>query len=350
MSAYHNEKFSDCEQIKSRAEAIKIGEKVISAALRVSVVIPAYNVAGFIAAALESVLAQTFKDYEIILVNDGSPDTRELEIAVAPFREQIVYARQANGGASRARNLAICLARGELVAFLDGDDLWFPEHLAGLIKFLDENQFEMVYSDALLFGEPLFEGKLFSENSSSNNEITPECLIAAECDVITSGTVLKKSCLEKFDLFDVSLPRMQDFDLWFRLSRGGVKINFLDEVSVKYRVHTGSLSGSNVTRAKRNIHAMNVIKEKYELTATEKAAWEKQMAFSVAEYELECGKLCFVEGEYGEAREHFMVANEYYRKPKLNLIIKMLQISPKLARRLFQKLRPAEFSFIEPEK
>ena len=246
MSAYYNEKFSDCEQIKSRIEKLSIGGEVIGAP-RVSIIIPAYNVARFIAGTLESILAQTFNNYEIILINDGSPDTGELKSAAAPYLEKIIYVEQVNGGASKARNLAIYLARGELVAFLDGDDLWFPEHLADLIEFLDRTNVEMAYSDAILFGEPLFEGRLFSEDSPSNTAITPECLIAAECNVITSGTILKKSCLEKFDMFDVSLPRMQDFDLWFRLSRNGVKIGFLDKVSVKYRVHTGSLSGSNVT-------------------------------------------------------------------------------------------------------
>ena len=349
MSAYYNEKFSDCEKIRERIEELKIGDKV-AAAPRVSIIIPAYKIARFIAETLETILTQTFADYEIIIINDGSPDTPELEKTLKPFQEQIIYARQSNGGASKARNLAICLARGELFAFLDGDDLWFPEHLEKLVKFLDENRLEMVYSDAVLFGEAMFEGKLYSDDAPSNGEITPECLIAAECNVITSGTIVKKNCLEKFDLFDVSLTRMQDFDMWFRLARNCVKIGFSDQVTVKYRVHTTSLSGTNVERAERNIRAMNVISEKYDLTETERAAWNRQMAFSVAECELERGKLCFVREEYDEARRHFIAANRFYRKTKLKLLIEMIKISPKFARRLFQNLRPAEYSFIEPEK
>src|SRR5262245_33441277 len=92
----------------------------------VSVIIPAYNIAPFIAEALESVLAQTFTDYEIIVVNDGSPDTEELERVLAPYLSRIRYFKQENQGAGAARNAGLNVATGEYVAFLDGDDVWYP--------------------------------------------------------------------------------------------------------------------------------------------------------------------------------------------------------------------------------
>src|ERR1700745_3077470 len=91
---------------------------------RVSVVIPAYQVAPYIAETLESVFAQTFTDYEVIVVNDGSPDTDELHHAIQPYRERLSYVTRQNGGCSAARNSGLRVARGELVAFLDADDLW----------------------------------------------------------------------------------------------------------------------------------------------------------------------------------------------------------------------------------
>ena len=89
----------------------------------VSVVIPAFRVAGYIAETLDSVLAQTCQDFEILVVNDGSPDTEALRAALAPYRERILYIEQPQGGPSKARNTAIAAARGDLLAFLDGDDL-----------------------------------------------------------------------------------------------------------------------------------------------------------------------------------------------------------------------------------
>src|ERR1035438_7963147 len=95
-----------------------------------SVIIPAYRAAQYIAAALDSVLAQTFKGYEIIVVNDGSPDTEELERALEPYRDRIIYLLQENQGLSGARNNGIRAARGTYIAPLDADDVWAPEHLA----------------------------------------------------------------------------------------------------------------------------------------------------------------------------------------------------------------------------
>lgn len=346
----YEEKFADCERIKRRLTEIRIGINIITEPPKVSVIIPAYNVAGFIAETLDSVLAQTFKNYEIIVVNDGSPDTEEFEFALEPYFDEIIYVKQENLGASRARNSAICLSRGEILAFLDGDDFWFPEFLESQVEFLEKNNFDMVYSDALLFGDPLYAGKTFSETSPSSGTITTERLINCECNVITSGTILKKEWLPKIDLFDTGLKYMQDFDLWFRLAKHGAKIGYQDRVLAKYRVRPDSLTGGNVHRAWRNIRALKVINHKYDLTESERKVWDKQLAVFKAEYELEQGKFSLTKGDFADARGHFVKANEFLHKPKLALIIMLLRFSPKLTLRLFKKLRPAEFSFISPQK
>src|SRR4051812_21258868 len=96
----------------------------------VSIIMPAYRAAAYIAAALDSVFAQTFKSYEVIVVNDGSPDTEELERVLEPYRDRIVYIKQENKGVSAARNAAIRVSRAPFIAQLDPDDLWEPEYLA----------------------------------------------------------------------------------------------------------------------------------------------------------------------------------------------------------------------------
>ncbi len=343
------ERLADCKKIQLRTGEVKIGKNV-RAAPKVSVIIPAYNISTFVAETLNSVFAQTYKDFEVVLVNDGSKDTDELETALEPFWERIVYARQVNLGAAQARNLAICLARGELLAFLDGDDVWRPDFLGSQMDFLEKNQLEMVYCDAELFGEPFFAGKTFMQSAPSSGAVTTVSLISTDCNVITSGTLLKKDLLQKTNLFDTDLPQMQDFDLWFRLARIGTKIGYQTKVLLKYRVRSNSLSGTNVERAARNIRAMSVIESKYALDAREKEAWRKQMAQSQAELELEQSKLSLVEGKFAEAEAHLAVANRFYRKRKLSLVKFLLRLSPKLTLRLFKKLRPDEFSFISPNK
>ncbi len=344
------EKFSDCERILAGLTEKKIGEKVNAAAPKVSVIIPAYNISEYVAETLESVFAQTFTDFEVILVNDGSADTPELKNALAPYFDRIVYAEQKNAGASRARNAAICLSRGELLAFLDGDDLWLPEFLAASVEYLEKNNLEMVYSDALLFGAPLFAGKTFMEKSPSNGEVTTAKLITSECNIITSGTMIKKSLVEKFDLFDTDLKRMQDFDLWFRLVKNGARINYQRDVLLKYRVRLDSLSGTTTDRARRNTFGLDVLREKYALDAEELAALENQTKVFKAELELELGKLRLLEGKFAEAEAHFAEANKLSNRPKLALINRLVKFSPRLTARLFKMMRPSEAAFIAPEK
>src|SRR6185436_15700253 len=95
----------------------------------VSIVIPAYNCAAYLDHTLRSIWAQTFRDYEVIVVNDGSPDTEALEAVLRPYRDRVVYLRQENRGASAARNTGIRASQAPLVAFLDADDAWEPEYL-----------------------------------------------------------------------------------------------------------------------------------------------------------------------------------------------------------------------------
>lgn len=344
------EKFSDCPHILTRLSEKRIGGEVSAAAPKVSVIIPAYNIAAYAAETLDSVFAQTFKDYEVIVVNDGSQDTAELKAALAPYVEKIVYGEQANLGASQARNAAICLSRGELLAFLDGDDVWLPEFLASQIAFLEENNLEMVYCDALLFGEKFFAGKTFMQSAPSNGAVTSVSLINTECNVITSGTIIKRRLIEKFDMFDTDLPRTQDFELWFRLAKSGARIGYQRDVLLKYRVRPHSLSGTNVERAERTVWSMEILRRKYQLDENELNVWENQLASSQAELELELGKLCLVQGDFPQAKNHLAAANKFYRKPKLSLINFLMRLSPSLTARLFKTVRPSEFAFIAPEK
>jgi glycosyltransferase involved in cell wall biosynthesis len=349
MKQYTEEKYADCQEINNRIKNLRVGRQVVETP-RVSVVIPAFDIAPFVKETLNSVFAQTYNNFEVILVNDGSKDTKELETALAPYFDRIVYAEQENHGASQARNTAICLSKGEYLAFLDGDDIWLPDFLLSQVEFLEKNDFDMVYCDAELFGEPLFEGERYTRTSPSRGKVTTESLISAECNVITSGTVLKKDWVVRLNMFDTTLPRMQDFDLWYRLAKNGARIGYQTDVLVHYRVRLNSLSGTNVERSRRNIRALHVIREKYGLNEREKSVWSRQMLVYEAEYELEQGKFSLTRGRFDEAQAHIAKANKYFRKPKLFLLMILLKFAPKLALRLFKTLRPAEYSFIAPQK
>lgn len=346
MTVYREEKLSDASLIRERIEEMTIGAEV-SAAPRVSVVIPAYNVAGYVAETLASVFDQTLRDFEVILVNDGSPDSEMLEAAIAPFGDRLVYVRQANGGASRARNLGIVLARAEWIAFLDGDDIWNPEYLESQLDFAVSNSLDMCYADSLLFGDSQYAGATFMDSAPSEGPVTSVSLITSRCNVITSGTILRRSRLESTKLFDPALHGMEDFDLWFRVARSGAAIGYRKRVLLKYRVRSDSLSGTNVERAERSVRAMEVIAEKYDLDAAEREAIGRRLDVYRAVCELERGKSALVAGDFRAAADSIASANRHFRKPKLALIAATVRIAPGLAQRIFRNLRSSEYSFIE---
>ena len=329
----------------------RIGAKVCQTP-KVSVVIPAYDVSSYIGETLDSVLNQTYSDYETIVINDGSPDKIQLEEALKPYFDHIIYIEQENGGASKARNTGIDEAKGAYIAFLDGDDLWFPTYLDSQLSALEDKKSDMIYSDALLFGSVQNESETYMLKAPSSGEVNAESLISASCNVATSGTVIKKEKLLEHGLFDENLPPVgiEDFELWFRLAKNNVKICYQKKVLLKYRVRSSSLSGSNVERAKRNVIGLQCIDEKHELTQSETQVLSKQINIYRSEVELEKGKSCIAKKDFKTAIKHLSEANRYSRKQKLTLLILLLKIAPVTTYNLFKKLRPVEFSFISAEQ
>jgi glycosyltransferase involved in cell wall biosynthesis len=173
----------------------------------VSVVIPAYNTSRFIAGAIESVLQQTFSSREIIVVNDGSEDTVELEAALQPYFPRLRYFRQENRGPSAARNAGIREARGRYVAFLDSDDVWLPHHLANQITHLeDDHGFGLVYANNAQIDERGYTSNAF-DRVPQDGPVTLESLLAERCTVNTSTVVVLREALLQAGFFDEEMRR-----------------------------------------------------------------------------------------------------------------------------------------------
>ncbi|HEX3101799.1 MAG TPA: glycosyltransferase family A protein, partial [Pyrinomonadaceae bacterium] len=161
----------------------RVGRNVFDTPPKISVVIPAYNVAKFISETLDSVLAQKYREHEIIVVNDGSPDTEQFERAIRPRLEDIIYIKQRNAGAGSARNTAIEHARGHIIAFLDGDDVWLPDFLASQYVFLERNGLDMAYCDASLFGMQSAYRQTFMKTAPSIGEVDFDAILMSRCNV-----------------------------------------------------------------------------------------------------------------------------------------------------------------------
>lgn len=230
---------------------------------KVSVVIPAFNAEEFITETIDSVLAQTYRDYEIIVVDDGSVDnTAEL---VRQFGNPVRYIKTENRGPSHARNVGIREAQGQYVAFLDADDLWTPDKLAIQVEFLSKRpDIDFVFADMLKFSKDQITMPSYFKllkNSPVNIQIPnyEDCLddptrLLLKCNVVPTGTVMvRKDCLERTDLFDEKISNVEDLDLWIRLSLV-CRFGCIPRVLKKKRDHQGNISKNRLRALKAALY------------------------------------------------------------------------------------------------
>ena len=311
----------------------------------ISVIIPAYKLAPYIGETLASVFAQTFTDYEVIVINDGSPDTVELERALEDFRDRIRYLKQENLGAGAARNTGLRAARGEFIAFLDGDDLWLPNYLDEQIKFARAHDCDLVCADATMFGETAPADKTYMEwlmeTAPPVGAVSFRELISAERCLITSGVVARRQPILEAGLFDEALRTAQDFDLWLRLARRGAHLMYQRKALLRYRCHAHGLTGSTLNSINRELNVLDKIEHGYELTADERSEVGNVIRGRRARLEFELGKVLIAQGEVAAAREAFAKACSGPRtwKPKAALWLSRLAPSAMqavFARRLAQ--------------
>src|SRR5205823_3616440 len=207
----------------------------------ISVIIPAYRCSQYIAQTVQSVLAQTFPACELIIVNDGSPDTPLLEAALVPYQESIRYIKQPTRGPSGARNTGILQACGDYIAFLDGDDYWFSDHLAKQVAMLREDPtLDLVYCDYMLLkGERQFARAFDLQPQSA--EVNFESLLVEDCAIGMSTVVSSREPIIRAGSFDQELLRCEDFEMWLRMALAGARMAYHTDVQVFHRINEAGL-------------------------------------------------------------------------------------------------------------
>ena len=324
----------------------RVGRNVFDTPPKISVVIPAYNAAEFISETLDSVIGQKFREHEIIVVNDGSPDTEPFEQAIRNQLEDIIYIKQRNAGAGVARNTAIEHARGHIIAFLDGDDIWLPDFLASQYVHLERNGLDMVYCDAKLFGMRSAYRQSFMETAPSTGEADFDGILNLRCNVITSGTMARKQAIVDAGMFESERVQAEDFHLWLRMAKSGAKIGYQQKQLLKYRVHKGGLSGDSVTRAERSIGVFERVRDTIDLTDQQKNVVATRLAGLEADLAVEQGKAYLLSGDYPEAAMAFRVANRHRKSIKLTAITWLARLAPRLLLKHYKNHRSSEIAFV----
>lgn len=293
----------------------------------VSVIIPAYNAAAYIKETLESVFSQTYPSFEIIVVNDGSPDTPALEVVLQPYRDRIVYLTQENRGLSGARNTGLRAATGSMVALLDADDIWLPDYLEEQTKFLREHrEYDLVYCNALFFGESIYDGKKYMNVCKSEGEATSAAIISRRCHVFVSITA-RTEILKQFT-FDESLRSCEDFDFWLRFTAAGHRIGYHRKVLVRYRKHAASLSANPTRMADYNLRVLTNALTLWPPDSEETKLLLEAKAAKAAELEIIRGKTALRNQDIPAAVTHLKAANRYYKSQKISAVVILLGLMP----------------------
>ncbi len=214
----------------------------------VSVIIPTYKHCDFVLATLDSVFTQTFTDYEVIVVNDGSPDDTGSLLKPLAEAGRICYVEQENQGQGAARNLGIAQARGEFVALLDDDDLWPPDKLEWQVACLRANPAAvMAYGYRETFGTEA--GSIHPEENAPSGQVWT-AFLQSNCITSPGQTLIRAAALKVIGGFDPSLWGTDDWDLYIRLAKQGDFV-YEHRPALFYRFHQDNAS-KNTRRMYQN--------------------------------------------------------------------------------------------------
>ncbi|RJP28761.1 MAG: glycosyltransferase [Candidatus Omnitrophota bacterium] len=216
---------------------------------KISVIIPTYNRANYISVAIHSVLNQTYHNWEIIVIDDGSNDsTKEV---IRPYLDNISYFYQNNQGEASARNIGINRSKGEFIAFLDSDDLWLPDKLKIQISRLESNdQLSLTYCRAKMIDS---HGIFMGYKPTTPALSTRDFLYGAR---LPMTVLVKRKVFDEVGLFDTNIKVGVDTDLWLRLSMDH-KIDYLDEPLAVIRAHNDNISIDKKSMYLGSINTLN---------------------------------------------------------------------------------------------
>ena len=311
----------------------------------VSVIVPTYRAAPYIAATLDSILAQTLRDYEIIVVNDGSPDTEDLERVLEPYRNRIKYVVQENRGQAGARNTGLRLSRAVFVAFLDQDDQWEPEFLNFQTSIMQADPgLDVHYCDAVLFGDSPRCGRSVMEFTPSSGDASFHRLMQRKCTVLNCAALSRRETVVRAGMFDESLRYGEDIDLWLRIARQGGRIGYQRKTLARCRLREDSVSADVDRMIEGYLRVLEETRRCPDLTPADIDVVDRQIESEKASLDLVRGKLALRKGDVDTALQHLQKANARLHRPKIAVSLFLLHFAPGLFLSFYRLFGQARFT------
>lgn len=273
---------------------------------KVSVVIPVYNSAKYIEETLDSVLSQTYTDFEVIVVDDGSKDKTPSIVKQyqVKYPEKIRLIQKENGGPASARNAGIKVAWGEFIAFNDSDDLWLPLKLEKQMEhFNSDPQVGLVYSKYTSFRDDK-ELRTKPEKGYSGWIFTK---LLSKSIIQASTMMVKRECLDAVGLFDESFSLADEYDMSLRIAKK-FQCHFVDKELTRYRIHDTNASKNDLLFDKENLKIYKKIyNNDTDLSKNEKKLLKKR----IPRYCIKVAKGLYNQGRLDESKKYQKEALEY---------------------------------------
>lgn len=222
---------------------------------RVSIIIPTYNYQQFVEQAIISVIKQTYRDFEIIVIDDGSTDQTRARLQPYVDRGEILYYFQNNMGLPGARNTGIKQSHGTLIAFLDADDLWTPDKLSLQVALFDQHpEVGFVFGNTRkFFDSSATRATAFEDIPPANGWVASQLL---ERSFLPMPTVMiRREAFDTVGVFNENLDSCEDLDMWLRLSVA-YPCAYTDRVVAWYRLHSLSMSSNVYKIAERRLQVL----------------------------------------------------------------------------------------------
>jgi len=269
----------------------------------ISVVIPTYNRAALLPRAVHSAFAQTHAPDEVVIIDDGSQDETPAVIdrLKAEFGERLRSVRQTNRGEAGARNAGVRAAKGDLIAFLDSDDVWFPEKL--------ERQLVLFTDDVVL----TFTGYVWDEAGTERPILVNEWRSDAawvinrfleSCCITPSTTIVRRAALDAAGPFDEAMRVSCDWDMWCRIVAAGFKTAYLPELTARYFWHDLNMSRDSLKTSDAALYIFTKLFNRQDLPASVNALKRK----GLARWNMIHAENCLAAGARNDARRHIVRA------------------------------------------
>lgn len=326
------------------SEALLLHQAAKSAAApRVAVIVPAYGVAHLLGEALTSLQAQTFADWECIVVDDGAPD--DVAGAVAPFLAdpRIRFLATTNHGVSAARNRAIAESTAPLIALLDGDDLLRPGYLAAMVPLLEGDiSIRLVTCNARIFGAVSKERLCFEEKQgTSDGKRGSLSNVLDRSFGVYIGSTFRRKDFDAISGYDTSMAQSEDLDLWVRLMLLGGDAYYIDAVLGDYRVRAGSASANAGRMLMGNLKVYEKARTLLPAERHEHTVLARMAEQSRASLDFEHAIDLVIDGDTDRGLIKLRAAKDQVIGPVWNFMFIVWQIFPALARPMLRWRRHA---------